>query len=457
VVEVVTLDTPELGDRTYLVHDGQQGVVVDPQRDTDRVRAVAHTAGVTVMCVAETHIHNDYVSGGRALAEELGARYLVAAQDEVGFLRQPVGEGDRIDVGSMTMQALFTPGHTPSHLSFLVWSEKRPRALFSGGSLLYGAVGRTDLVSPDLTVALAHAQHQSARRLAALPEEVVLFPTHGFGSFCAGGPMPDAEPNHSIRTQRASNPAMTGDEEGFVASLLAGYSLYPRYYAYMGELNRLGAQEPDRSLPPEIEIAEVGRRIRDHEWVIDVRSRTEFGASHVAGTLNFPSGLLLATYVGWVVPWGAPITVVGSSPDDVARTQRDLARIGIDWLAGWSRAPLDELHDGLGSSSYRVTDFAGLARAMGSEQLLVLDARRPDEWREGHITGAINIHLPDLPGRITELPDRPTWVHCASGYRASVAASLLDRAGREVVLVDDEIDHLEQAGLELESGTGAPI
>lgn len=454
MVEVVTLDTPELGDRTYLIHDGQQGVVVDPQRDTDRVLAVADAAGVTITCVAETHIHNDYISGGRVLAEGLGARYLVAAQDEVGFQRQPVSEGDRIDVGSMTVQALFTPGHTPNHLSFLVWSEKAPRALFSGGSLLYGSVGRTDLVSPGLTVALAHAQHQSARRLAALPEEVELYPTHGFGSFCASGPMPDTEPNHSIRTQRASNPAMTDDEEGFVSNLLAGYSLYPRYYAHMGALNREGALGPDRSLPPEIEIDEVGRRIRAREWVIDVRSWTEFSASHVAGTLNFPSGMLLATYVGWVVPWRAPITLVGSGQADVVRTQRDLARIGIDWLAGWSRAPLDELQEALGSSSYRVTDFAGLARAIGSEQLQVLDARRPDEWRQSHIKGAINIHLPDLPERISELPDRPTWVHCAAGYRASVAASLLDRAGREVVLVDDDIDHLERAGLELESEAG---
>jgi glyoxylase-like metal-dependent hydrolase (beta-lactamase superfamily II)/rhodanese-related sulfurtransferase len=452
VVEVVTLDTPELGDRSYLVHDGQEAVVVDPQRDTDRVLAVADSAGVAITCVAETHIHNDYVSGGRALAEGLGARYLVASQDQVDFQHQPVTEGDRIDVGSMTMQALSTPGHTPSHFSFLLWSKEVPQALFSGGSLLYGAVGRTDLVSPDLTVALAHAQHQSALRLAALPEAVELYPTHGFGSFCASGPISDSEPNHSIRTQRASNPAMTNDEEAFVSDLLAGYSLYPRYYVHMGALNREGATAPDRSLPPDIDIDELGRRIRALEWVVDVRSRTEFGASHVAGTLNFPSGLLLATYVGWVVPWGAPITLVGGSRSDVVRTQRDLSRIGIDWLAGWSQTPLEELQRALGSSSYLVTDFAGLARALGEQQLLVLDARRPDEWRQGHIKGAVNIHLPDLPERLSELPNRPTWVHCASGYRASVAASLLDRARREVVLVDDEIDNLAKAGLELETG-----
>jgi hydroxyacylglutathione hydrolase len=454
LVEVVTLDTPELGDRSYLVHDGQQAVVVDPQRDTDRVLAVADSAGVAITCVAETHIHNDYVSGGRALAEGLGARYLVAAQDQLGFPHQPVSEGDRIDVGSMTVQTLSTPGHTPSHLSFLLWSEKAPRALFSGGSLLYGAVGRTDLVSPDLTEALAHAQHQSALRLAALPDAVELYPTHGFGSFCASGPMSGSEPNHSISTQRASNPAMTDDEQAFVSGLLAGYSLYPRYYAHMAPLNREGASAPDRSLPPEIEINEIGRRIRAQEWVVDVRSRTDFSASHVAGTLNFPSGLLLATYVGWVVPWGAPITLVASSRSDVMRTQRDLARIGIDWLAGWSQTPLRELQSAFGSSSYWVTDFTGLARALGEQQVVVLDARRPDEWRQGHIKGAINIHLPDLPARLSELPNRPTWVHCAAGYRASIAASLLDRAGREVVLVDDEIDNLARAGLEVETEAG---
>jgi rhodanese-related sulfurtransferase len=283
---------------------------------------------------------------------------------------------------------------------------------------------------------------------------VDLYPTHGFGSFCASAPMSDSEPNHSIRTQRASNPAMTDDEAAFVSGRLAGYSLYPRYYAHMAPLNRAGASAPDRSLPAEVEIDEIGRRIRAQEWVVDLRSRTDFGASHVAGTLNFPSGLLLATYMGWVVPWGAPITLVGSSRSDVMRTQRDLARIGIDWLAGWSQSPLAELQSALGSSSYRVTDFAGLARALGEQRVLVLDARRPEEWRQGHIKGATNIHLPDLPERLSELPDQPIWVHCAAGYRASIAASLLDRAGREVVLVDDEIDNLAKAGMELETGPG---
>jgi glyoxylase-like metal-dependent hydrolase (beta-lactamase superfamily II)/rhodanese-related sulfurtransferase len=453
VVEVLTLDTPELGDRSYLVHDGHEAIVIDPQRDIDWLLALADSAKVSITCVAETHIHNDYVSGGWALARGLGARYLVASDDKVRFERQPVGEGDRVEVGSMTLETLATPGHTPSHLAFLIWADREPWAAFSGGSLLYGAVGRTDLISPAMTVELAHAQHRSARWLAALPEELHLFPTHGFGSFCTSGPATQTGAGGTIGAQRSANPAVVEDEEEFVRRLVAGYSPYPRYYAHMGGINREGAAPADLSLPPEVDVDEVGRRIAAGDRVIDLRPGAEFGPSHVAGTVNFPNGDLLATYVGWVIPWGSPLTLAGSSPESVARARRDLARIGADWLAGWCPAPLAELQRELGSSSYLVTDFAGLARAAGSGEIQVLDARRPDEWRGRHIRDAINIHLPDLLDRLGELPQRPTWVHCGAGYRASVAASLLDRAGREAVLVGDDISRIAESGLDLVSGS----
>jgi glyoxylase-like metal-dependent hydrolase (beta-lactamase superfamily II)/rhodanese-related sulfurtransferase len=452
LVEVLTLMTPELGDRTYLIHDGHQAVVIDPQRDTDRLLALADSAGVKISCLAETHIHNDYVSGGWSLSQQLGARYLVAGADDVAFQRQPVAEGDRVEVGPMTLQAVATPGHTPSHLSYLLLVDDIPQALFSGGSLLYGSVGRTDLISPGLTEELARAQHRSALRLAALPGELDLYPTHGFGSFCSSTPPSPIEPRHDLATQRASNPAMTDDEEGFVRQLLAGYSLYPRYYAHMSRLNLAGAAPLDLALPTEIDGEEVGRRIRGAQWVIDLRPRTEFGASHVAGTVNFPIGDLFSTYVGWVVPWGDSLTVVATPEESVRRGRRDLGRIGIDWFSAWSREPLADLEQQLGSSSYQVTNFAGLARALPSQDVQILDARRPDEYRHGHIKNAINIHLADLPSRIGELPDRPTWVHCAAGYRAAVAASLLDRAGREVILVDDDISKIEEAGIDLVTG-----
>jgi rhodanese-related sulfurtransferase len=352
----------------------------------------------------------------------------------------------------MTLRALATPGHTPNHLSYLLTVDDTPQAIFSGGSLLYGAVGRTDLISSNLTEELARAQHRSARLLAELPGEIDLYPTHGFGSFCASAPPSETEPSHALAAQRDSNAALIEDEDGFVRDLLAGYSLFPRYYAHMAPINREGAAAPELALPPEIELGEVGRRINEGQWVIDLRTRTEFGASHVAGTINFPTGDLLSTYVGWVVPWGAPLTVVATPEESVRRARRDLGRIGIEWLS-WSRLHLADLKNALGRSSYRVTNFEGLAEALRAQDVQILDARRPDEWRQRHIKNAINIHLADLPTRIGELPDRPTWVHCAAGYRAAVAASLLDRAGREVVLVDDDIGRVEEAGLDLVSGS----
>ncbi|HEY6538603.1 MAG TPA: MBL fold metallo-hydrolase [Candidatus Dormibacteraeota bacterium] len=448
-VEVLTLATPGLGDRTYLVHDGVKALVVDPQRDTDRLLHLAKSVGVEISCIAETHIHNDYVSGGLALSQQLGARYLVAGADQVAFSRQPIAEGDRVDLGRMTVQALATPGHTQGHLAYLLLVGDRPTALFSGGSLLYGAVGRTDLISPDLTEELARAQYRSARRLASLPGGLDLYPTHGFGSFCASTPPPAEEPDHSLATQQRSNPAMSDDEDEFVRTLVAGYTLYPRYYSQMAPINQAGADPLDLGMPPEIDLAEMARRVRGREWVIDLRSRVDFGASHVAGTVNFPAGDPLATYVGWVVPWGARLTAAATPEPVVLQARRDLGRIGIDWFSGWSGLPLGELQAHLGAGSYRVTDFQGLADALRSADVQILDARRPDEWRQGHIPGAINIHLADLPDRLDELPDRPTWVHCGAGYRAAVAASLLDRAEREVILVDDDIARAETAGLEL--------
>ena len=189
MVEVLQIETPSLGDRSYLVHDGTAGLVIDPQRDIDRVTALAAGHGVHITHVAETHIHNDYLTGGLALARATGATYLVNEADPVGFSRTPVRDGDSTAVGSMRVRALATPGHTFTHLSYLVETPDGVAGVFTGGSLLYGATGRPDLLGPGHTGALARAQYASAQRLAReLPGATQVFPTHGFGSFCAAKP-----------------------------------------------------------------------------------------------------------------------------------------------------------------------------------------------------------------------------------------------------------------------------
>jgi hydroxyacylglutathione hydrolase len=210
-VEVVAIDTPALGDRSYLAHDGSVALVVDPQRDIDRVLALAATRGVRITHVFETHLHNDYVTGGLALARLTGAAYHMNAADPVTFDRMPVRDGDVIEVSqAMSVRVLDTPGHTFTHLSYALLAAGHPCAVFSGGSLLYGSTGRPDLLGKLDARELAHAQYASARRLAAeLPADADVYPTHGFGSFCSAT---QAEGTSStIGRERAVNPVLTLD------------------------------------------------------------------------------------------------------------------------------------------------------------------------------------------------------------------------------------------------------
>src|SRR4051794_27443111 len=226
MIDVLRLDTPSLGDRSYLATDGAVAVVVDPQRDIDRVLALADEHGVRIAGVVETHLHNDYVSGGLVLARETGTPYLVNADDRVAFDREGVRDGDVVPVGRMRLRVLATPGHTFTHLAYVVEDEDGgPIGVFTGGSLLFGATGRTDLLGEQHTQRLARAQYASAHRLAAdLPEEVAVFPTHGFGSFCTAGRASSRA--STIGQELAGNPVLTQDEEAWLAEILAGLGPY---------------------------------------------------------------------------------------------------------------------------------------------------------------------------------------------------------------------------------------
>jgi hydroxyacylglutathione hydrolase len=449
MLEVVTLDTAGLGDRSYLVHDGDVALVIDPQRDIDRVQEAAAKAGVRITHVAETHIHNDYVSGGLDLARSTGGTYLVAAAEEVSFERFPVAEGDEIAVGTFGVRVLHTPGHTAHHLSYLVYDGAKPVALFSGGSLLYGTVGRTDLVSPTATEELTRAQFRSVRRLASeLPEEVGVWPTHGFGSFCSSAKSSGATTS-TIKSERASNIALSTDhEDDFVETLLAGLTTHPTYYAHMAPINRSGPPPFDLTAPERLDPNELRRRVEAGAWVVDLTTRRLFASGHLPGSVSFELGDSFATYVGWVIPWGTPITLVGDSSEQVSQAQRALARIGIDRVAGAATGSRAELAADQPLRSYPVADFPMLARALDAgNELTVLDVRRDDERAGGGIEGSVHIPLQHLLERLNDLPPRTLWVHCATGFRASIASSLLDRAGHDVVHIDDEWSNASEAGL----------
>lgn len=438
MLEIVTIETPSLGDRTTLLISGSDAIVVDPQRDIDRIRFVLDARMLRLRYVFETHVHNDYVSGGLELARRMGATLVMPAQEPVVFEHQEAVDGDTFRFGDASIRAIDTPGHTPHHLSYVVSDADRPVAVCSGGSMLFGTVGRTDLIGADATESLTRAQFRSVRRIASeLPGEVTVHPTHGFGSFCSSGSTSERSES-TIAIERISNDALrTDDEDAFVARLLSGLTAYPTYYARMGPINRAGPAPIDLSPLPSIDDAEIRRRIDAGEWVVDLRPRDAFAARHVAGMINVELSDSFATYLGWTMPWETPLTLVAERAGDVAQAQRELARIGIDRpVAGNANGP-GAWGDGSTLRTYPMATFTDLAAHLGDPEVVVLDVRRDDEWLQSRVVGAVHIPLFELEARIAEIPDGTVWVHCATGYRAAIAASLLDRAGRRVVVIDD--------------------
>ena len=442
-MEIIAIETPSLGDRSYIVIDGARAAVIDPQRDIDRIVAALDERGLTLAVVAETHLHNDYVTGGFELSNRTGATYVVPGGDQVDFERLGAADGDEVAIGdAVVLRAVHTPGHTPHHLSYVAVERGEPAAVFTGGSLLYGTVGRTDLISDDTTDELTRAQYRSAHRLAReLPSEVSVHPTHGFGSFCSSASSSGSD-SSTIAQEQCSNIALTArDEDDFVETLLSGLTAYPRYYAHMAPRNRQGPAPVDLSAPELADPAELRRRIHAGEWVVDLRERRAFAQSHLAGTINIEIGDSFVTYLGWTIRWGTPVTLVGDTAEEVGEAQRQLVRIGIDRPAGAATGGLESWGAGGELRSFRSATFADLASAPPDGAPFVLDVRRRDEWAAGHLDGAVHIPLDELEDRTDEVPARrPVWVHCASGFRASIAASLLDRAGREVVAIHDDWD-----------------
>jgi hydroxyacylglutathione hydrolase len=453
-VHIEVIATEDLGDRSYLVHDGDSAVVIDPQRDIDRVEKALAELGVTCAMVLETHIHNDYVTGGYDLALRNGCPYVVSAEDAVSFDRLAVRDGDELSVGAMTVRVLSTPGHTDTHLAYVVSMGEETPAVFTGGSLLYGSVGRTDLVDVARTEEFTRAQFHSARRLAnELPDATALYPTHGFGSFCSSGSAAGGD-GSTIGDEKQRNDALTtDDEDAFVETLIANLTAYPAYYAHMGALNRSGPAAPDLSPPVPLDAHQLRAHIDAGEWVVDLRSSTAYAASHVHGTVGIALGNQFSTYLGWLMPWGTPLSLIGDSAEQVADAHRMLVRIGIDELQGAATGSAQDLSAGTTTSSYPRRTFAELPAGIVTADeatwadVVLLDVRRDDEYAGGYIPGAAHVPMHELLEKLDTLPPGQLWVHCASGFRASIAASLLDRAGRDVVFIDDSFDSAVAAGL----------
>jgi glyoxylase-like metal-dependent hydrolase (beta-lactamase superfamily II)/rhodanese-related sulfurtransferase len=433
--------TPELGDASYLVASDGEAAIVDPQRDAWRFLAVAGRRGWRVRHVLETHVHNDYVSGAHEVRSATGAEIVVPARGGYTFDHTPADEGTEIRLGDLSLVARATPGHTPEHLAWEVIGADpdHPEAVLSGGSLLVGSTGRTDLLGDSKTAELTPSQYRTLRRLAELPDATQVLPTHGAGSFCSAGPVASGRTT-TIGAERRSNPSFVAPSLAvFEEVALGSLGRYPDYYAHMAPLNRAGVPVVGRlpaiaPLTPDAVAGAAASGVR----VVDARSREAFAAAHIPGSLNIELSSPLAGYVGWLLPFDSPIVLVAESAADLEEAALQLFRIGWSAIHGALSGGMDAWVDaGRDVRSYRTLGIKDLrAEIAAGERPHVLDVRQPVEWRDGLVPGSDTTFVVDLPGRLAELvPGEELTVICKSGQRSAIAASILDGAGIPVRLV----------------------
>ena len=447
--DVVALVDEGLGNSSYLVDLGDgRALAIDPSRDPGPYHAEAARRGLSVAFAAETHLHADFVSGARELAA-LGATILGSAAGRREFAHRPLSDGDEIDLGGLRLQAMATPGHTPEHLAYLLSDGSRPVALFTGGSLLVGAVARTDLVSPDRTEELARAMYHSVHQtLLRLPDDLPVYPTHGAGSFCSA-PAGDARTT-TIGRERLTNPLLAApDEDAFVSRLLGGLGTYPPYFLRLQEVNRRGPRVyRGRPALQHLSVAEVERLVVAGAEIVDVRPVVDFAAGHIAGAVSIPLRSVFGTWLGWVVAADRPLVLVVGEGQDRADLVRQALNVGYDTIAG-------ELEGGMGAwrAAGGEVQRIPLVEVAAPTEATILDVRQAAEFEAGHSPGAVLVELGSLVAS-PALPDGPLAMMCGHGERAVTAASLIERTGRTdlAVIIGGPEDWATVSGSRIEVG-----
>ncbi len=434
-----------LGHSSYLVDLGDgTAAIVDPPRFPIAHADAAHSLGLRLAWTLDTHSHADYVTGSPGLAARAGVTFVAPAASRLATPHRPVVDGGHVTLaGEVELIALATPGHTSDHHAYLLLERGAPVALFSGGSLMVGTVGRTDLCGPDLAEPLAHGMFAGLRRFDPFPDELPVYPTHGAGSFCSA---PGAsERTSTLGRERASNPLFAiHDEDRFVAQLVAGFGTFPAYFARLPELNRRGPARYDTlprlaGLSPDDVAAELDRGT----VVVDARPIAAFAAGHVPGALSNTLRPVFASWLGWLVEAGRPLVFVVDDDQDVDDLVRQCLDVGHENLIGVLSGGIDAWH-----ASGRPPAALPLVDA---DQIVgrVLDVRQASEFATGHLPGADNIELGALRAAVVD--PGPITVMCGHGERAMSGASILAANGhRNVVVLDGGPDTWSAA-------TGQPL
>ena len=447
---VVSVVDEGLGNAAYLVDLGDgRALIVDASLDLRAVRSALDKRGLRVAFAADTHLHADFVSGARQLADTDGATVLASAAGRREFAHTGLGDGDEVDLGGLRLRALTTPGHTDEHVALVLLDGDRPIGVFTGGSLLVGAAARTDLVDPSRADELARAQYHSLHRLADLPDEVAVWPTHGAGSFCSA-PL-GADRTSTIGREKATNPLLKASSEAeFVAQLIGSLGSFPPYFLRLAEVNRRGPRRLDADPTlTRLEPAHARHLLRHGAWLVDTRAIEEYAARHVVGSLSIPLRGAFATWLGWLVPPRTRLIALRGLDQDPDEIIWQAMKVGYDSLVGELSGGVDAaIASGLPTTS---TELVPAHEAIDAS---MLDVRQQSEFAAGHVPGARNVQLGELVGATSALAPGPVAVMCGHGERAMTAASLLERAGRSdiTVVVGGAEDWAAARGIGLEPG-----
>lgn len=452
-----------LAHASYLVgcQRAKVAIVVDPGRDVDAYLEMAEREGLQLVAVAETHIHADYVSGARELADRVGAKLYVSDEGPAewkyeyldGYEHQRLNDGDRFPIGNLLFEVVHTPGHTPESISFLLTDQgggaDKPMGIFTGDFVFVGSIGRPDLLEEAAGMvgtaeAGARELFQSAQRFKGLPDYLQVWPAHGAGSACGKGL--GAIPSSTVGYEKLFNPALQyQDEEEFVRYILADQPDAPKYFAIMKRVNKEGPRLL-RDLPkPQTLPAEQAQAIAGEQTVIDVSAADRFGRSHVPGSWNIPLSML-AAWAGWLIDYSRPVYLIAEG-SQVKEAIRILQKIGVNEIPGYFESQSIE-SSGQADQSYPSGDPTQLANKIESGQAQLVDVRSNAEWQEGFIPKANHLFLGRLPENLDQI-DRnvPVVTQCKSGARSAIAASILQAAGFEVVNLSGGYTAWKQAGL----------
>ena len=440
-------------------------VVVDPGRDIDQYLQMAKQEGLKLIAVAETHIHADYVSGARELADQVNAKLYVSdegpAEWKYEFVdqynHQLLKDGDSFLIGNIKFEVLHTPGHTPESISFLLTdqggSADKPMGIFTGDFVFVGSIGRPDLLEEAAGLANtaepgARDLFHSAERFKQLPDYLQLWPAHGAGSACGKGL--GAIPSSTVGYEKLFNPALQfTDEDEFVKYILADQPEAPKYFAVMKRVNKEGPTVIGDSGLPKSQPVHLLADVLGDATVIDLSPSSKFGASHVPQTINIPASML-AGWAGWVVDYSKPAYLI-ADPSDLPEAVRVLRKIGLDDVRGYFDAA-EVRSTGMASQSYRSATPAELHSEIEARDVTLIDVRSDDEWKHGHIPQATHHFLGRLPSNMNGIDaSKPIVAQCQAGGRSAIAVSLLQAAGREVINMIGGFAAWNEAGLTVDS------